>query len=166
MTKRLLWMRHGKSDWPTPPIPDIERSLAKRGIKAAQRMGRFLREVSPPPDQILCSNAQRTRMTNTLVLKTSGFDSPVEYVDSLYEAAVQDCLTLLQGLPDSVQTVLMIGHEPTGSEFLATLVGGGQFRVPTAAIAQVALSLEHWSEVKPGCGELHWLVTPKLLLKS
>lgn len=163
MTKLLLWMRHGKSDWPTPPIPDIERSLAKRGIKAARQMGHFLREVGSPPDRIICSDTQRTRMTHTLILKTSRFDVPVEFLDALYEATVQDCLGLLQKLPDSDQTVLMIGHEPTGSEFLSALVGGGQFRVPTAAIAQVALSIEHWSEVKPGCGELHWLVTPKLL---
>ena len=58
---------------------------------------------------------------------------------------------------------MLVGHEPAWSETLSLLVGGGEYRFPTAAMARVDMGATLWEEVDFGLGELRWLVTPKEL---
>ena len=60
--KTLYMLRHGKSDW-NNALPDHERTLAPRGIDAAQRIGRLLRDLDEVPDRIVASTAVRARET-------------------------------------------------------------------------------------------------------
>uniref|UniRef100_UPI0035189862 SixA phosphatase family protein n=1 Tax=Nioella sp. TaxID=1912091 RepID=UPI0035189862 len=64
--KRLILMRHAKSDWSLGQ-PDAARPLNARGQRSAEAMGDWLREKGYLPDQILCSSAQRTRETLDLL---------------------------------------------------------------------------------------------------
>ncbi|HAH52111.1 MAG TPA: histidine phosphatase family protein, partial [Balneola sp.] len=41
--KQILLLRHAKSSWDHPGLDDFDRPLAKRGLKDAPRMGKFLR---------------------------------------------------------------------------------------------------------------------------
>ncbi|MCB0202278.1 MAG: histidine phosphatase family protein, partial [Anaerolineae bacterium] len=41
--------------------------------------------------------------------------------------------------------------------------GAYSLRMPTAAAAHLVLAVDVWRETQPGCGQLQWLVTPKLL---
>ena len=41
-TRRLILLRHAKSDW--PDVPDRDRPLAKRGRRDAPKIGRWLRD--------------------------------------------------------------------------------------------------------------------------
>ena len=61
--KRLILMRHAKSDWGDPMLPDHDRPLNKRGRRAASALGHWMREAGLRPDQILCSSATRTQET-------------------------------------------------------------------------------------------------------
>ena len=56
--RRLLIMRHAKSDWGTPGEPDFDRPLAKRGQRDAPRMGEWLRAQGLVPDLVLASPAR------------------------------------------------------------------------------------------------------------
>ena len=60
-TRRLILLRHAKSDW--PDVPDRDRPLAKRGRRDAPKIGRWLREHGYLPDIVICSDARRTRQT-------------------------------------------------------------------------------------------------------
>jgi phosphohistidine phosphatase len=60
-TRRLILLRHAKSDW--PDVPDRDRPLAKRGRRDAPKIGRWLREHGYLPDTVICSDARRTRQT-------------------------------------------------------------------------------------------------------
>jgi hypothetical protein len=57
----------------------------------------------------------------------------------------------------------LAGHEPTWSETLGLLVGGGRHRVPTGALAGIDLEAEAWADVRPGAGYLAFLLPPRLL---
>src|SRR5579859_3831085 len=63
--RRLILLRHAKSDWPEGP--DLDRPLAKRGRRDAPRIGRWLRAHGFVPDVVICSAARRTRETWALV---------------------------------------------------------------------------------------------------
>jgi phosphohistidine phosphatase len=61
MTRRLILLRHAKSDW--PDVPDRDRPLAKRGRRDAPRIGRWLHDHGYLPDVVICSPARRTEQT-------------------------------------------------------------------------------------------------------
>ena len=44
--KQILLLRHAKSSWDHPGLDDFDRPLAKRGLKDAPRMGKFLRKIA------------------------------------------------------------------------------------------------------------------------
>src|SRR6187200_3248617 len=88
LVPRLYLLRHAKSSWDDPGLPDHDRPLAPRGRKAAKRMGAHLRERGIEPQLVLCSSARRTRETVERLALPSG--SQVEVEDGLYAAGSGD----------------------------------------------------------------------------
>ena len=68
--------------------------------------------------------------------------------------------------PDEVHRLMVVGHEPALSEAVALFVGGGNFSLPTAAVAGIALDVARWADIEPGRGELAYLVRPRMLERS
>ena len=163
---RVLLLRHGKSDWDAPYSGDHDRPLSPRGVKASRLMGEFLSGADLEPDRVLTSSAVRARRTAELAAEAGSWAAPVLPVPALYHASPDSVFRLLQDLEDTVETVLLAGHEPTMSEMVKVLTGGGHYRYPTAAVANIEVMASSWSEVVPGTGRLVWLVTPKLVAKG
>ncbi len=161
--KTLLILRHGKSDWEAPHGEDHARPLAPRGVKAAARMGRFLRAADLVPDLVLTSTAARALATATRARDSGRWDCELALRRELYAAAPETILAEIATVPAAVERLLVVGHEPGLSQLVSRLVGGGRLRFPTAALAAVELAVEGWAAVPPGSGELLWLVTPRLL---
>jgi phosphohistidine phosphatase len=140
MSHRLLLIRHAKSSWDEPSLPDRERPLTKRGRKAAERVAAHLRQAGHRPDLVLCSPSKRTRETLER-LALGGADTLVE--DGLYGATDDDLLARLRELPENAGTVALIGHNPGMQDLASELVGSdaaaGAVRLrekfPTAAVA-------------------------------
>ena len=163
--KTILLLRHGKSTWDDASLPDRARPLAPRGVKAARRMGRFLERVGPAPDRVLCSPAVRTAETLRHAADAGGWRAPVGVVPELYGASPDDVLACIRTVERGVETLLVVGHEPACSQTASALIGGAAVRFPTAALACIGLDAAGWDEVRPGCGELLWLVAPRLLAR-
>lgn len=159
--KHLLLLRHGKSDWDTRYEADRNRPLTKRGQKAAQVMGRYLSSVGQEPDLVLTSPAVRARTTAALAGEAGRWRCPQEVREDLYGAAPTDVLSCVTTQNDRVACLLVVGHEPTLSELVSALIGGGNIRVPTAALACVEFDTRKWREVQFGLGVLQWLVVPR-----
>jgi phosphohistidine phosphatase len=161
--RELLLMRHGKSDWEADFESDLERPLAKRGRKAAARMGRFLAAVGRVPDLVLCSPAARARETVEIAAVAGEWGCPVEVVEGLYGGDAEGVIETLIQVPEEQARVMVVGHEPVWSQLVARLTGGGAVAMPTAAVASVRFLDCGWAELAPGRGTLQWLVTPRLL---
>lgn len=161
--KTVILFRHGKSDWNASYGADHDRPLAERGRRAADRMGRFLAERGEVPELAFSSTALRARDTLERAIQAGDWDCRVELVDDLYLPSPYDLLRVLEQQPDEVGSVMLVGHEPAWSETLSLLVGGGEFKLPTAAMARVDVAVERWEEIDFGSGELRWLITPKEL---
>lgn len=164
--KSLLLLRHAKSDWDAPSTADHDRPLAPRGRQAAKRMGTFLARVGPLPDRALTSSALRARRTLALAARAGDWSCPVEESGALYMATPEAALAEVARQDDRVRVLLVVGHEPTWSEFAGLLVGGGEMRLPTAACARIDFDVESWRSVGFGAGTLVWLVTPKLVKRA
>jgi phosphohistidine phosphatase len=168
--KRLLLLRHGKSDWANPDQPDNERPLNDRGQRAAALMGAYLRQRGLAPDLILSSAAVRTRETAQLVLAALQAPVPLEFRQELYLADPKTIVDVVRGTPDEVATLLVIGHNP-GMQLAALKLSAGdpagrrdeiEDKFPTAALAVIEFDVASWSKAK--AGDLIAFDSPKALV--
>lgn len=161
--KTVFLFRHGKSDWDAPYGSDHERPLAERGRKAADLMGRFLAGRGEVPELAISSTALRARDTLERAVQAGDWRCRVELLDDLYLPSPYRLLHVLSQQAEPIPSVMLVGHQPAWSEALSLLVGGGDFRFPTAAMARIDVDVDSWDEIDAGLGELRWLVTPKEL---
>ncbi len=120
-TRKLILMRHAKSDYPLG-LADHDRPLAARGNREAPSAGAWLVENDLIPDYILCSDALRARSTCAWVLSELGEKGPTPYVDSrIYGAGVSELCSIINEVPDTVSTLLVIGHQPILQELALRL---------------------------------------------
>jgi len=127
-------------------------------------MGRFLAHGGQLPDRALTSPALRAEETLRLAMDAGGWNCEVISSEALYGGPAE-LLDELRDQPVHVEVLLIVGHEPTWSETVEILIGGGRVRMPTGAMARVELDLDSWVELGPGKGELAWLVHPRLIAK-
>jgi phosphohistidine phosphatase len=182
-TRRLILLRHAKSDW--PDVPDRDRPLAKRGRRDAPRIGRWLHEHGYQPDVVVVSAATRTRQTWDLVAPELGGLPAVHFEPRAYAASALTLLYLAQELPARYRTALLIGHNPGLSELAASLAGPPEsttaagrpgsdratgpavkdngpraaISLPTAAVAVFEFTGD-WPSLTPGHARLINLTTP------
>src|SRR5260370_7413333 len=105
-TRRLMLLRHAKSDW--PDVPDRERPLAKRGRRDAPVIGRWLRDHGYLPDVVVCSVARRTRQTWDLVAPELGGSPSVTFEPRAYAASALTLPYLVQALPHPSPPAILI----------------------------------------------------------
>ena len=168
-TRRLILLRHAKSDW--PDVPDRDRPLAKRGRRDAPRIGRWLHEHGYQPDVVVVSAATRTRQTWDLVAPELGGSPAVHFEPRAYAASALTLLYLAQELPARYRTALLIGHNPGLSELATSLAAPPEsdratdngprpaISLPTAAVAVFDFR-GGWPSLSPGHARLTSLTTP------
>jgi phosphohistidine phosphatase len=144
--KTLLILRHAKSEWDEPGVADHDRPLSQRGKRDAPRVGQQLRAEQRVPDLIISSSAKRARKTAKLVAETSGYEGEVLLKDELYLAGPENYLEVLQALPETCQSVMVVGHNPGLEELVEALTGEAEV-LPTAALAQIALPIMRWQDL-------------------
>jgi phosphohistidine phosphatase len=149
--KSLLILRHAKSSWKDDSLPDHERPLNKRGRQDALLAGRLMREEGLLPDLILSSTAKRARSTVDLVVEESGYGGSIEYSRELYAAGPEAYIVSLAKLPEKYDLVMVVGHNPGLEQLLEDLTDECE-TLPTAALAQVTIPIESWSELSNESG--------------
>ena len=171
----LVLFRHAKSAW--PDVPDHDRPLARRGVRAAPVMGRWLRNAGLVPGQVLCSTARRARETWQFAQAGLAASPPVTFDARIYEASATDLLALIREVPPATGTLLLIGHNPATEDLallLATPPGARagpsgavpgdlermRSKFPTAAIAVLEFP-GTWPGLVPGEARLTAFVIPR-----
>lgn len=129
MTKELLLLRHGKSDW-TNNIDDFNRPLKKRGKTETQKIGVWLAQNNKVPDYVISSPAVRALTTAQKVCKVMGFNSlSLEQNENVYLADYKTLIKVIKSCPSEINRLLVVGHNP-GLEELLMLYGHRQLKTP------------------------------------
>jgi phosphohistidine phosphatase len=164
--KTLYLLRHAKSSWTDRGMDDLDRPLAPRGQRAAEKIANHLRQQGIAPVIVLCSSARRAR--ETLAVVAPAFGSATEHVveDGLYAASAADLLNRLRRIPDRTASAMIIGHNPGLQDLAVTLVGHGPWLqrlregFPTTALAVLRSPIASWGELGPGGAKLIDFVVP------
>jgi len=168
---QLLLLRHAKSSWDDPKLPDHARPLNAPGRLAAAAMGREMRRLGLAPDVVLVSSARRT--LQTLEALESWDDTPlIEPMDALYLASGQQLLSALHGVAETARSVLLIAHNPGMHELAMALTGAHAMSqgsptmrrlaegYPTAALAEFSVAGPWW-QLDAGGGRLVRFLLPR-----
>jgi phosphohistidine phosphatase len=164
--KRIYLLRHAKSSWKDTSLPDHDRPLADRGRRAAKAIVRHMRDNSIAPELVLCSTARRARETLDRIEPALGTDA-IEVEGDLYAASAPTLLARLQSVPETVESVLLIGHNPGLQDLALELARPSPTaddlaaKYPTAALATLEVSASTWRELDRNNAELVELVRPR-----
>jgi phosphohistidine phosphatase len=167
--RTLYLLRHAKSSWDDPELPDRERPLAPRGRRAAKRIAKHLVRDGIEPELVLCSPAVRARGTLELVQPAFAEGTAVRLEPGLYGASVDGLLELLRRVPDDVASVMLVGHNPGLQDLALELASSGaeltrlEEKFPTAALATITLETDGWSTLSRADAVLTAYVVPKQL---
>lgn len=149
--RQLLLLRHAKSSWDDSGMADHARPLNARGRAAARAMAAAMRRLHLAPELVLVSTAVRTQQTLE-ALEPFEDSTLVDPLDSLYLAPAPKMIEALQAVPETVRSVLLIGHNP-GMQDLALMLAGGPALAPAAEPSQGGnAGLRRLAERYPTCG--------------
>jgi phosphohistidine phosphatase len=167
-SRQLFVLRHAKSSWDDPGLEDPDRPLAPRGLRAVEALAAHLRARGIAPAQVLCSSARRTRET----LEGLGLSAEVLIEPALYSATPAQVLERLHEVPSALDSVMVIGHNPTMQVLVLRLAAASGLddsanadvkrKFPTGGLATLAFDCD-WSELGPGGARLDAFVRPKQL---
>jgi phosphohistidine phosphatase len=167
--KRLWLLRHAKSSWDDPGLPDPDRPLAPQGRRAADLLAAHLATSDVRPSVVLCSSSLRTRQTLAAILPALGDALQIRIERALYVAGAAQLLERLRRLPNRVSSAMLIAHNPGIQDLAVALAAGGPAlaglgeKFPTGALAGLELDVERWPDLDHGTATATALVTPRSL---
>ncbi|MBR0696230.1 histidine phosphatase family protein [Bradyrhizobium lablabi] len=176
--RRLLLLRHAKTETDAPSGHDQDRRLDDRGRRDAAEMGGWIGRHPPFPDRVLVSPAVRAAQTWEIAREAMQGLAPqpsVEFLPELYGADPTQLLTTIRmASATDPKRLMLVGHNPGMHELALTLTGSGdeaarkalRDNLPTSGLAVFDFATDDWNEVSFRRGKLILFVSPKLLRQS
>jgi phosphohistidine phosphatase len=176
--RRLMLLRHAKTETDAPSGRDQDRRLDERGHRDAAEIGAWLAAHPPFPDSVQVSPAVRAIQTWELAWEAMKDHVPaphVDYVPELYGAEPAQMLqTVRMASVTNPKQLMLVGHNPGMHEFALMLTGSGDAagrdaladNMPTSGLAVFDFATDDWNEVAFRRGKLVLFLSPKLLKQA
>jgi phosphohistidine phosphatase len=176
--RRLMLLRHAKTENDAPSGRDQDRRLDNRGRSDAAEIGGWIARHPPFPDSVLVSHAIRAHQTWEIAweaMKDLVLEPQVELTPELYGA---DPAQLLQAIREASaadpKSLMLVGHNPGMHELALALAGSGDTtgrkaladNLPTSGLAVFDFEIDDWADVAFRRGRLVLFVSPKLLKQT
>ena len=163
--KTLHLLRHAKSSWNHPELSDRERGLNKRGKRDAPRMGEALASRMSALE-VSVSPARRAQLTLGGLCDGWPALRQLEHItdEALYTFAADDLFAWLQERDDAQSEIFVIGHNPALTDLTnAPVADEGLANLPTAGYLELVLRIDHWRDIRQGCGRIEYSLFPRQL---
>jgi phosphohistidine phosphatase len=173
--RRLMLLRHAKTEHDAPSGRDRDRRLDNRGRHDAAEIGGWIGRHPPFPDLVLVSHAIRADQTWEIAweaMKDLAPEPQVELMPELYGADASELLQIIRGASETdPRRLLLVGHNPGMHELALALAGSGDpagrkalaDNLPTSGLAIFDFAIDDWADVAFRRGKLALFVSPKLL---
>ncbi|MCH8486540.1 MAG: histidine phosphatase family protein [Candidatus Cyclonatronum sp.] len=170
--KTLYLFRHCKSDWSADFQRDFDRPLNERGRDDAPMMCDILKSlISPAETHVSVSPAVRTRQTIEPLLKNWSAERKalIDWNENLYESGLNAYLDVIRKTPDSADSLLIVGHNPSIQDTTEFLVSGHRLdelvHVATGTILCLTLGIRNWKQTNADHAIIRWMLTPRIVKK-
>jgi len=143
--KTLILVRHAKSSWDVAGQNDFDRTLNERGKRDAPEMAERLKEKGVKPDLFVSSPAKRALKTAKYFAETFKADKDaIVRVDALYEAPLEAFYSVVTGLANKHDVVILFAHNPGITAFVNTLTEVHTDNMPTCGMFTVQIDTDDW----------------------
>ena len=176
--RRLMLLRHAKTENDAPSGRDQDRRLDDRGRRDAAEIGGWIGRHPPFPDLALVSPAVRAHQTWEIAWEAMKDLVPPPQVELLPELYGADPAQLLQAIRAASaadpERLLLVGHNPGMHELALALAGSGDAagrkaladNLPTSGLAILDFAVDDWADVAFRQGKLVLFVSPKMLKQA
>jgi len=162
MPKKLLLVRHAKSDWDNIKLSDFDRPLNSRGEKNAPEMAKRLFKKGVIPQQIVSSPAVRALTTARYFAKELGLEkSEIVKEPEIYEALTSTLMEVVNKLDNNTSFTALFGHNPGITSFVSNLCNTDLYNIPTCGVVLIEFPFDDWAMVSAGTGEMVFYDYPK-----
>jgi phosphohistidine phosphatase len=176
--RRLMLLRHAKTETDAPSGRDQDRRLDARGRTDAAEIGGWIGRHPPYPDLVLVSPAIRADQTWKIAWEAMKKRAPqprVELLPELYGADPSQLLKTIRAASSTdPKALILVGHNPGMHELALALTGSGDAaprkaltdNLPTSGLAILDFAGADWDDVAFRRGRLVLFVSPKLLKQA
>lgn len=144
--KTLTLIRHAKSSWDEPGKLDFERPLNRRGQRDAPKMGQRLAGRGFAPDLLVSSPALRALTTAQIIADRIDYpQANIVRERDLYLASLGKLLDITASQDDTVDHLVLFGHNPGFTAYANYLVPGVTDNVPTCGVVSMRIATDTWA---------------------
>ncbi len=143
-------VRHAKSSWKYDVI-DHQRPLKGRGKRDGELVSNTLKGQVDPPQKIITSDANRA--LSTAHYFKAAFNIPdAKFVTnhSLYDFSGQNVMNIIKSLDNSLDRVMIVGHNHAFTS-VANMLGNKYIdNVPTCGFVMIQFEENSWNDITTG----------------
>lgn len=164
MPKKLLLVRHGKSEWGNQHLADFDRPLNPRGHRNAPEMAARLLQKNLVPQLVVSSPALRAITTaRHFVQAWKKSVTQIKEEANIYEANVKSLLKIINKFDNNCDYIAVFGHNPGFTDLANYLSDADIYNMPTCSIVLLEFPFEDWEMVSHHTGRLLQFDYPKSL---
>lgn len=144
--KKLYIVRHALKELEQLNQDDYDRALSQSGIDDAKLMAQRLAAKGIKADLIVSSPAKRTKETSEIFAEALNYDKSIMYNEVLYMAYVNELIETITYTFDTVDTMILIAHNPSLTALAITLVGLKE-KIEMGGIVEVEFNCDSWIDI-------------------
>jgi phosphohistidine phosphatase len=162
--KTLYLMRHAKSSWEEPGVSDSDRPLVPKGVKKTGLIVDFLKQRGSKIDLMISSPAVRAHETAKLVAAGLGYPvSKIRTDRKIYDGYYDRILDIIYGTSDDVNSVMILGHNPTITQLANLFLHPGIEIMPTSCVVCLSFQTDRWEDIPSTEAIREFVLIPKML---
>jgi phosphohistidine phosphatase len=159
--KKLYIVRHAQKADEEIGQDDYDRDLSEIGINDAKVMAKNFAIKDLSIDLIVASPAKRTKLTAEIFAEALNYNKSIMFNEVLYMAFVNELLETISYIFDTVDSVLLVGHNPSLTALALTLVGFKE-KFQMGAVMEINFNCDSWIDISKDNAELiYYEVTSK-----
>ena len=145
--KTLYFFRHAKSSWDDSNLSDFDREITCKGSGSIFSMVYFHKESLREANYVVSSPAVRAMQTAQIICEVIGYNvDNIDYRRSLYNASLSDVLQVVALLPNDSDYAIIVGHNPSATDFANTFLPHGISNLPTSGAIRLVFDTDIWSD--------------------
>tara|TARA_B100000886_G_scaffold151294_1_gene102896 strand:- start:1171 stop:1650 length:480 start_codon:yes stop_codon:yes gene_type:complete len=150
MNKKIFFLRHAKSSWDLD-VSDINRPLNQRGVDDITKIGKKFNKFFKSVEFIITSPAVRAISTCVIFSSSINFTyDKIQINNKLYTFNVDEIIKFVYNLNDSINEVILVGHNPAFTYAANFFSNEEIIHMPTSSIVSISFNEHKWSRVKKG----------------
>ena len=151
--KKILFIRHAKSNYSANFVNDHERTLNNVGERDAAIMGKRLKKMNLFPDLFISSSAKRAFSTSEIIKRILSIESETMINMSIYSDGLNGIINMIKSVSDEITFLAIFGHKPTMHIIANQINNTSIYKFPTCSVLLSQFPIKKWKDFQLEYGE-------------